>query len=203
MKIAYEMETCGRCGGGGRYSFNLKDGDVCYGCSGRGERMSKRARKAHAAINAFKAEQFSKLVADVVVGDIVVPRPGEWYTVREIVAESGVSVKVGDQGFVKCMGLVSKRCTYSFLGTERVELRPTAEQFRTVLVPFARKFEGKGVTITDEPAPTPEQKERAAEIERARSAGRTARINGVRHLPQDWTPFPNDAELAAAWRGDK
>lgn len=30
------LETCGRCGGSGKYSFNLTDGDKCYGCMGLG-----------------------------------------------------------------------------------------------------------------------------------------------------------------------
>src|SRR5678815_5107110 len=29
-------QACGRCGGTGRYSFNLMDGDRCYGCGGSG-----------------------------------------------------------------------------------------------------------------------------------------------------------------------
>ena len=29
--------TCPRCNGSGRYSFNLQDGTVCYGCMGRGK----------------------------------------------------------------------------------------------------------------------------------------------------------------------
>lgn len=37
-----EMETCGRCGGSGSYSYNQIDGSRCYGCNGRGERMTKR-----------------------------------------------------------------------------------------------------------------------------------------------------------------
>ncbi|KAF6565415.1 hypothetical protein G9G63_09670 [Paenibacillus sp. EKM202P] len=28
--------ACKRCGGSGRYSFNLKDGSTCYGCGGAG-----------------------------------------------------------------------------------------------------------------------------------------------------------------------
>lgn len=28
--------SCNRCGGSGRYSYNLKDGSVCYGCDGAG-----------------------------------------------------------------------------------------------------------------------------------------------------------------------
>jgi hypothetical protein len=29
-------KPCGRCGGTGKYSFNLMDGDRCYGCGGTG-----------------------------------------------------------------------------------------------------------------------------------------------------------------------
>lgn len=36
------LVTCGRCGGEGRYSFNLKDGDVCYGCMGMRLVMPKK-----------------------------------------------------------------------------------------------------------------------------------------------------------------
>jgi len=34
-----QYRTCGRCGGSGRYSYNLKDGSRCYGCSGVGRQM--------------------------------------------------------------------------------------------------------------------------------------------------------------------
>lgn len=30
-------KTCPRCGGSGRYSFNLRDADRCYGCGGTGK----------------------------------------------------------------------------------------------------------------------------------------------------------------------
>ena len=30
-------DVCGRCGGSGRYSFNMMDGDRCYGCGGCGK----------------------------------------------------------------------------------------------------------------------------------------------------------------------
>lgn len=32
-----EYKVCGRCGGSGRHSYNLKDGSVCYGCGGSGK----------------------------------------------------------------------------------------------------------------------------------------------------------------------
>lgn len=34
-------EVCGRCGGGGRYSWNQIDGDKCFGCGGSGKRLAK------------------------------------------------------------------------------------------------------------------------------------------------------------------
>jgi hypothetical protein len=33
------VETCGRCCGTGRYSYNQMDGDKCYGCMGCGRRI--------------------------------------------------------------------------------------------------------------------------------------------------------------------
>lgn len=35
-------KVCGRCGGSGRYSFNLKDLDKCYGCNGKGVVPTKK-----------------------------------------------------------------------------------------------------------------------------------------------------------------
>jgi hypothetical protein len=46
--VEYEKEPCGRCGGSGRYSFNMIDRDRCYGCSGTGLRLTKRGRAAKA-----------------------------------------------------------------------------------------------------------------------------------------------------------
>lgn len=34
-------ESCGRCGGSGRYSWNQIDGDRCFGCGGVGKRLAK------------------------------------------------------------------------------------------------------------------------------------------------------------------
>lgn len=38
MTTAY---TCSRCGGSGRYSFNLIHGTKCYGCGGTGKQKTK------------------------------------------------------------------------------------------------------------------------------------------------------------------
>lgn len=43
-KSLYEFEpvqykVCGRCGGSGRYSYNMQHGSICYGCSGIGKQI--------------------------------------------------------------------------------------------------------------------------------------------------------------------
>ena len=38
-------QTCGRCGGTGRYSYNQMDGDRCYGCQGKKNVAVKLTRK--------------------------------------------------------------------------------------------------------------------------------------------------------------
>lgn len=52
-------QTCTRCGGTGRYSFNQMDGDRCYGCQGRGEYAPK-----------LDADLYRALVQDVRAGKL-------------------------------------------------------------------------------------------------------------------------------------
>lgn len=39
-----KLYTCSRCGGSGRYSFNLLHGTRCYGCGGTGKQKTKPAK---------------------------------------------------------------------------------------------------------------------------------------------------------------
>jgi len=60
----FETTTCSRCGGSGSYSFNLMDGDRCYGCSGTGQKLTKRG----AAARAFFVASQEMPVAELRVG---------------------------------------------------------------------------------------------------------------------------------------
>ena len=60
-KPVFEHTSCNRCGGSGRYSFNLMHGSCCYGCSGTGYQLTKRGKAAQAFLNNLRsipAEQF-------------------------------------------------------------------------------------------------------------------------------------------------
>jgi hypothetical protein len=65
LTTSFEKETCARCGGCGRYSYNEIDGDTCYGCGGHGERLTKRG----AAAQAIFVDSLKVPLADLVVGD--------------------------------------------------------------------------------------------------------------------------------------
>lgn len=63
-----EIETCTRCGGSGRYSYNQITGDRCFKCGGKGTQMTKRGR----AVNDWIREQTATDALSVKVGDRVV-----------------------------------------------------------------------------------------------------------------------------------
>lgn len=65
--IGLEIETCGRCGGSGSYSFNLMDGSRCYGCGGSGKKLTKRG----AAARVYLDELQSRPVAEIKVGEFI------------------------------------------------------------------------------------------------------------------------------------
>ena len=46
LNTVFEKEICGRCGGTGRFSYNQIDGDRCFGCAGKGERLTGRGKAA-------------------------------------------------------------------------------------------------------------------------------------------------------------
>jgi hypothetical protein len=66
-KIGFETETCGRCGGSGHYSYNMRDGTVCYGCGGSGRRLTKRG----AVASVWLRERLTMDVTEVKPGDVV------------------------------------------------------------------------------------------------------------------------------------
>jgi hypothetical protein len=42
----FEYDTCGRCGGTGKHSYNQVSKDICFGCNGGGLILTKRGVEA-------------------------------------------------------------------------------------------------------------------------------------------------------------
>lgn len=68
-------QTCGRCNGTGKHSFNLRDGDVCYGCGGSG--LVAMAPKGQKKVKAT-AETRKAIIGDIILVNKVL------YTVAQI-----------------------------------------------------------------------------------------------------------------------
>jgi hypothetical protein len=80
LRELFEVENCGRCGGTGKYSFNLVDLDRCYGCNGSGWKYTKRGKRQ---VEAYKSA-LVKPASEVKVGDRVSPGKSKFFTVISI-----------------------------------------------------------------------------------------------------------------------
>ena len=69
----FPIESCGRCGGSGHYSYNTMHGTVCYGCSGSGVRIARGAVKHHAAWRDAVRAAVRVITQDLQPGDRVRP----------------------------------------------------------------------------------------------------------------------------------
>lgn len=66
-KLLFESKVCTRCGGDGRYSFNLIHGSICYGCGGCGQKLTKRG----VAAQRYFRELSTVKAADLKPGDVI------------------------------------------------------------------------------------------------------------------------------------
>lgn len=66
-KFLFESATCSRCGGSGKFSFNMIHGDMCYGCRGAGEVLTKRGEAAQDYFDAALKQRADEFV----VGDLI------------------------------------------------------------------------------------------------------------------------------------
>ncbi len=60
----FESKVCSRCGGSGNFSFNHKDGTMCYGCNGTGSKLTKRGSLA----SKFFHESLTIPASDLTIG---------------------------------------------------------------------------------------------------------------------------------------
>ena len=92
VAITFETEACSRCGGGGSYSFNLRDGDKCLKCNRSGLQTSRRGTAARKAYDTVM-DGMIKTWSDVVAGDkvqIAVRKAGQGLVNRWIQVTSAV-----------------------------------------------------------------------------------------------------------------
>jgi hypothetical protein len=84
----FESNVCGRCGGTGHYSYNTIHGSRCFGCGGRGRKLTKRGLAAQNFYN----DLMTKVATEVEVGDKFLFAAGpmnsaSWVTADEVKVE--------------------------------------------------------------------------------------------------------------------
>lgn len=196
LRIRFQTDVCGRCGGTGRHDYNQVDGDMCYGCRRAGRLLTKAGRTAREAYDALIEERCTKPVEEIKVGDKVF-RKGEapvfsippmfrrsaFYTVVASYRESGAVNWTLDFGPDK------EGCErgVNFQPDSRVRV-PNPEAVDQIMREVAAKYAG-ATLITgdgDEVEFETEQGERdakkAAQLEarRAKAAEKRAAENAVR-----------------------
>lgn len=97
-KTLFESKYCGRCGGSGRYSFNLMNGDRCFGCHGSGVQLTARGKAA----KAFYIESQQVPVSEL--------KPGMFLFDNEV------------NKFLPILEIKSEPCGWMVVGGERIPL---------------------------------------------------------------------------------
>jgi hypothetical protein len=93
--------TCRRCDGTGEYSYNPRDGKVCYGCMGQRVQLidvAAEARKAAAAAKrraAKEAGRLARVAAAEILRDAKVAELVERYPAEGAALISGLAAPVG------------------------------------------------------------------------------------------------------------
>lgn len=135
LRIVFEMGVCGRCGGGGEYSFCARYGTMCFGCQGSGKRLTRNGKAAANKVRDFLNETYSVAASTIEVGDRVrVPTMNglKRGTVKSVAADE----KNGG------LWIVTQHAQQHLNPDALIEKLPTSEQFANEVIPFALKYKG-------------------------------------------------------------
>lgn len=139
-KPLFEHQTCSRCGGDGKFSYNAIDGSTCYGCNGSGYQLTARGRAAQNYLNAMRKIP----VEQVKVGDLIRYDgifSSTFRTVTAIEAFPAGRVFVGETGtayHIDCdkFGMTIREgsmVTKGFTGAEKDAMRAEALAYQATL----------------------------------------------------------------------
>lgn len=70
VKIEFDRETCGRCGGTGQMPFAAYGG-VCLECHGKGSKLTRKGKAASARMAEWQAANMTVAITDLQPGDRV------------------------------------------------------------------------------------------------------------------------------------
>lgn len=147
MRIRYETQPCSRCGGCGEYSYCQMYGTTCFKCHGSGLQYTTAGRRAMRGVAKFMEEHYCRPIEEIEVGMQVRHTYERGFkTVTEGPHPGGSRYKTKEGTWEPFIEIVCKgaKVTHHMNGRagEMIMVRPTPEQFRTEIVPKARRFKG-------------------------------------------------------------
>lgn len=130
----FETKVCSRCGGSGKYSFNLMHGTMCYGCNGSGIQFTKRGLAARQ----FFDESLTVPASELKVGMAIKESSG-WKnfsviqaihhgTDKELGEKHCTSYSMGPAGDKQMILADTGRCKAKFYPDCRVRVMHTDEE---------------------------------------------------------------------------
>lgn len=178
--LLFENEACGRCGGTGHHSFCQRYGTICFGCGGRGFRLTKRGSAAQAYYNDILP---TKLPLALVPGDRImtggITNGGDPYSSLGVVLEapslgepytqSGSVNGVPYERTVQYARVLTRdgakqRCDNGIDPAKRVTVHPTRGEYRESLRSIALAYQA---TLTKTGTPPKPRARRQAKREGA------------------------------------
>lgn len=130
----FESKVCSRCGGSGNFSFNHKDGTMCYGCNGTGSKLTKRGTAAlkffqdSLTIPASELAVGMRIKESVLSKKFVVIQNIHYGTDKELGKDFNTSYLLGPNGDKEMVLIDSGSSMVKFYPETRVRVFHTDEQ---------------------------------------------------------------------------
>lgn len=145
IRYSYDVQSCGRCGGNGQYSWCAMYGDTCFECGGSGNALTAAAKRAKKTLAKHRAAVVPEIpVSELRIGTVAWLAHGmfgnSWQTVTAIDPDH---LNPGRYKITARGGTIQG--AYKD-GTVRVW--PTAAQFRTLAAKIGRLRTGVTITAT-------------------------------------------------------
>ena len=144
ISYSYDVQSCGRCGGNGRYSWCASYGSTCFRCGGSGNALTAAAKRAKKTIAKHRATEVPDIpAAEVRVGMVA-------WLARGMTSNSWQTVTAVDPDPLNPgrYTLTGKNMRQGMLPNGTVRVMPTAAQFKTFAAKLTRLRTGVTITAT-------------------------------------------------------
>lgn len=132
----FESAYCTRCGGSGRYSFNLMNGDRCFGCGGQGVQLTKRGKAAKAFYIESQQVAVTDLKPGMFVWDDMYGKVAKFLEVLSVGESRSCAIVNGEP--IPYIDIVTRRCTHNVYPSSKVRaVRDEAQRKEQVAAALA------------------------------------------------------------------